>query len=55
MDKCHSAASESCSLTDEPVTLLWLDPPYDDDRHWDEKRLELAFLKSTTPKRVRAG
>jgi hypothetical protein len=27
MDKCHSAAWESCSLTDESVTLLWLNPP----------------------------
>jgi hypothetical protein len=54
-DKCHSAAWESCSLTDESVTLLWLNPPYDDDRHGDEKRLELAFLKSTTPKLVRGG
>ncbi len=55
MDKCHSAAWESCSLTDESVTLLWLNPPYDDDRHGDDKRLELAFLKSTTPKLVRGG
>ena len=55
MDKCHSAAWESCSLTDESVTLLWLNPPYDDDRHGEEKRLELAFLKSTTPKLVRGG
>ncbi|GIV63632.1 MAG: DUF6094 domain-containing protein [Chloroflexota bacterium] len=55
MDKCHSAAWESCSLTDESVTILWLNPPYDDDRHGDEKRLELAFLKSTTPKLVRGG
>ena len=44
MDKCHSAAWESCSLTDESITLLWCNPPYDDDRHGDEKRLELAFL-----------
>jgi hypothetical protein len=55
MDKCHSAAWESCSLTDESVTLLWCNPPYDDDRHGDEKRLEFAFLKSTTPKLVRGG
>jgi hypothetical protein len=55
MDKCHSAAWESCSLTDESVKLLWLNPPYDDDRHGEEKRLELAFLKSTTPKLVRGG
>lgn len=55
MDKCHSAARENCSLTDESVTLLWLNPPYDDDRHGDEKRLELAFLISTTSKLVRGG
>lgn len=55
MDKCHSAAWERCSLTDESVTLLWLNAPYDDDRHGEEKRLELAFLKSTTPKLVRGG
>jgi hypothetical protein len=55
LDRCHSAAWENCSLTDESVTLLWLNPPYDDDRHGEEKRLELAFLKSTTPKLVRGG
>jgi hypothetical protein len=55
MDKCHSIAWERCSLTDESVTLLWLNPPYDDDRHGEEKRLEFAFLKSTTPKLVRRG
>jgi len=36
MDKCHSTTWESCSLTDESVRLLWLNPPYDDDRHGDE-------------------
>jgi hypothetical protein len=55
MDKCHNAAWENCSLTDESVTLLWLNPPYDDDRHGKEKRLEFSFLKSTTPKLVRGG
>jgi hypothetical protein len=30
-------------------------PTLHDDRHGDEKRLELAFLKSTTPKLVRGG
>ncbi|HJX11717.1 MAG TPA: DUF6094 domain-containing protein, partial [Candidatus Binatia bacterium] len=53
MDRCTSVAWESCSLTDESVTVLWLNPPYDDDRHGQEKRLELAFLKSTTPKLAR--
>jgi hypothetical protein len=55
MDKCHNAAWENCSLIDESVTLLWLNPPYDDDRHGKEKRLEFSFLKSTTPKLVRGG
>ena len=43
MDKCYSAAWESCCLTDEAVTMLWLNPPYDDDRHSNEKRLELTY------------
>jgi hypothetical protein len=55
MDKCHSAAWESCPLTDESITLLWCNPPYDDDRHGEDKRLEFAFLKSTSPKLVRGG
>ncbi|MDD5468011.1 MAG: DUF6094 domain-containing protein [Anaerolineales bacterium] len=55
MDNCHSTAWESCSLTDESVTLLWLNAPYDDDRHGEDKRLEFAFLKSTSPKLVRGG
>lgn len=55
MDRCHSAARERCSLTDESVKLMWRNPPYDDDRHDNEKQLELAFLKSTTPELVRYG
>jgi hypothetical protein len=55
MDKCHNAHWESGFLTDESVTLLWLNPPCDDDRHGNEKRLELAFLDLTTPKLVRGG
>lgn len=34
---------------------MWRNPPYDDDRHDNEKQLELAFLKSTTPELVRYG
>ena len=33
MDKCHSAAWESCSLTDESVREQWLNPP-DDNPSW---------------------
>ena len=55
LDKCYGAAWESCHLTDESVTVLWLNPPYDQDRHGDDKRLEYSFLKSTTPKLVRGG
>lgn len=55
MDKCHATAWQACSLTDESVTVLWLNPPYDDDRHGEDKRLEYSFLKATTPKLVRGG
>ncbi len=55
MDKCHATAWQACSLTDESVTVLWLNAPYDDDRHGEDKRLEYSFLKATTPKVVRGG
>lgn len=55
LDKCHATAWQACALTDESVTVLWLNPPYDDDRHGEDKRLEFSFLKATTPKLVRGG
>ncbi len=55
LDKCYAAAWQACALTDESVTVLWLNPPYDDDRHGEDKRLEFSFLKATTPKLVRGG
>ena len=42
-------------MTEESVTQLWYNPPYDNDRHRHDKRLELAFLKSTAPKQWRSG
>ena len=37
------------------IIAAWLNPPYYDDRHGEEKRLELAFLKSTMSKLVCGG
>lgn len=55
MDRVFNAPWQSCHLTSESVTLLFLNPPYSHDRLGDQKRLELEFLKSTTPKLVRGG
>lgn len=55
MDRLLSAPWQSCHLTNESITLLFLNPPYSPDRLGDQKRLELEFLKSTTPKLVRGG
>lgn len=55
MDLVHQAPWQACQLTDESITLLFLNPPYENDRYGDGKRLELAFLKSTTPKLARGG
>jgi len=55
MDRLFNTPWSSCHLTNESITLLFLNPPYSHDRLGDQKRLELEFLKSTTPKLVRGG
>ena len=55
MDRLFNAPWGSCHLTGESITLLFLNPPYSHDRLGDQKRLELEFLKSTTPKLARGG
>lgn len=55
MDRLFNAPWQSCHLTNESITLLFLNPPYSHDRLGDQKRLELEFLKSTTPKLTRGG
>ena len=55
MDRLFNAPWQSCHLTNESITLLFLNPPYSHDRLGDQKRLELEFLKSTTPKLIRRG
>lgn len=55
MDRLFNAPWSSCHLTTESITLLFLNPPYSHDRLGDQKRLELEFLKSTTPKLAPGG
>ncbi len=55
MDRLFNTPWGSCHLTSESITLLFLNPPYSHDRLGDQKRLELEFLKSTTPKLVCGG
>jgi len=55
MDRLFNTPWQSCHLTSESITLLFLNPPYSHDRLGDQKRLELEFLKSTTPKLARGG
>ncbi len=55
MDKVYQAPWQACFLTDESISCLFLNPPYEYDRFDDQKRLELEFLKSTTPKLARGG
>jgi hypothetical protein len=60
MDRVYQAPWQSCFLSEESVTWLYLNPPYDTDR-LDEsgsggrKRLEWEFLKTTTGKLMRGG
>ena len=55
MDRLFNTPWQSCHLTSESITLLFLNPPYSHDRLGDQKRLELEFLKSTTPKLLCGG
>lgn len=55
MDRIFNTPWSSCHLTGESITLLFLNPPYSHDRLGDQKRLELEFLKSTTPKLMHGG
>ena len=63
MDKVFQAPWQACVLSDESVSWLYLNPPYDFDR-FDEspvqkgassKRLEWDFLKTTHSKLMRGG
>ncbi|NPV86297.1 MAG: hypothetical protein HPY45_09855 [Anaerolineae bacterium] len=53
LDKVHQAAWQAVYLSDESISLLFLNPPYEADE--DHKRVELDFLKSCTPKLARSG
>lgn len=55
IDRLFNTPWGSCHLTSDSITLLFLNPPYSHDRLGDQKRLELEFLKSTTPKLVHGG
>ena len=55
MDRVLCAAWQTCTLTNESITLLFLNPPYNYDRFGDQRRLETEFLKTTTPKLIRGG
>jgi 16S rRNA G966 N2-methylase RsmD len=55
MDRVLCAAWQTCTLTNESITLLFLNPPYNYDRFGDQRRLETEFLKTTTPKLMRGG
>jgi hypothetical protein len=63
MNKVFQAPWQACVLSDESVSWLYLNPPYDFDR-FDEspvqkggssKRLEWDFLKTTHSKLIRGG
>lgn len=48
-DLLHPCAFQDTHLTNQSISFLWLNPPYDWDRLGTEKRLEVEFLKKTLP------
>ena len=55
MDKVYQAPWQACVLSDESVSWLYLNPPYEFDRFEGQKRLEWDFLKTTSSKLMRGG
>ncbi len=55
MDKVYQAPWQACVLSDESVSWLYLNPPYEFDRFDGHKRLEWEFLKTTSSKLMRGG
>lgn len=55
MNKVFQAPWQACVLSDESVSWLYLNPPYEFDRFENQKRLEWDFLKTTTSKLMRGG
>jgi len=55
MDKVFQAPWQACVLSDESVSWLYLNPPYEFDRFEGQKRLEWDFLKTTSSKLMRGG
>jgi hypothetical protein len=55
MDKVFQAPWQACVLSDESISWLYLNPPYEFDRFDGQKRLEWDFLKTTTSKLIRGG
>ena len=55
MDKVHLSPWESTYITPESIPFMFLNPPYDTDLIDQKGRLELDFLRTTTPAIVRGG
>jgi hypothetical protein len=55
LDKVFQAPWQACVLSDESISWLYLNPPYEFDRFDNQKRLEWDFLKTTTAKLMRGG
>ena len=55
LDKVYQAPWQACALSDESISWLYLNPPYEFDRFDGQKRLEWDFLKTTSSKLMRGG
>jgi len=55
MGKVFQAPWQACVLSDESISWLYLNPPYDFDRFEGQKRLEWDFLKTTSSKLMHGG
>jgi hypothetical protein len=53
MDRVFNTAWQQVGVQEKSVSVLWLNPPYDDDN--ESQRLEIEFLRSAFPALVQGG
>jgi hypothetical protein len=55
LNKVHNTAWQAVRVTKNSVSLLWLNPPYDNDYDGSDRRVEIEFLRTTIPTLVHGG
>lgn len=55
LDRTHNASWQSVRVTNETISVLLLNPPYDYDYDGDDRRLEIEFLRTSVKALAQGG